>query len=472
MEKMNVEQRLDLWIEENKQQLVEDVCSLINIPSISGPPVGQFPYGEGCAKVLVKALSLSEGYGLEIVNHDYRCGTAVLAGEMKQEIGIFTHLDIVPEGDNWLFEPFNALVRQGYIIGRGASDNKGPAMAGLYALRCLRELGISLRHPVRLYYGCDEESGMSDINYYLGQNPAPVFAFTPDCAFPVCNGEKGIMKVSLGAQVEQGNLLDFRGGTVCNMVPSFAYALLSNGNYNTISGLITDNGVEGISVFYEGDRVGVTAEGMSGHAAFPQGTVNAIQKLAAFLDRFGLVEGDGKAFVQFVAQAFQDFYGEGLGIAYSDPLSGPLTHVCSVVSLKDGGLSLEVNIRYPITADQEQIQEEIAARCARYGLEVLRLENDPPSYVPPDYVAVKPLNDICNRILQKEYQPYVMGGGTYARRLPNAVGYGAGIPNQPSPFGKDRGDGHQPDECVKIQDLVNAVKIYCLALIELDTLLD
>ena len=41
-------------------------------------------------------------------------------------------------------------------------------------------------------------------------------------------------------------------------------------------------------------------------------------------------------------------------------------------------------------------------------------------------------------------------------------------PNTPGPFGKDKGDGHQADECVKIKDLLNAIKVYSLALIALD----
>ena len=39
--------------------------------------------------------------------------------------------------------------------------------------------------------GCDEESGMEDVKYYIAHNPQPVFLFTPDSEFPLCNGEKG-----------------------------------------------------------------------------------------------------------------------------------------------------------------------------------------------------------------------------------------------------------------------------------------
>lgn len=470
MKTTELERQLDQWLAQNSQQMVDDIVSLVNIKSVSSAPAGRYPYGEGCAKALDCALALSRQYGLEAENHQYHCGTALLAGASSQEIGMFTHVDIVPEGENWIFEPYKALVRQGCIIGRGASDNKGPAMAALHALRCLQDLGVQLNHSVRIYFGCNEENGMSDLSYYLQRHRAPQFSLIPDCTFPVCNGEKGIMKLQLAAQIRETNLLSISGGTVTNMVPSFAYALLSGVDYNEVSALAADSKAKGISVFYEGDHVGVTAEGIAGHAAFPSGTVNAIQELAVFLSENHLVTGDAAKPLAFIANAFADACGQGLGIGYEDELSGPLTHVGSVIAMTNGQLTQDVNIRYPITADTNRIVSEISARCGQGGMEILRLENDPPSYLPVDHPAVRMLRDLSNQILKRDEQPYVMGGGTYARKLPNAVGYGAGVKG-PSPFGKDRGDGHQPDECVRIQDMVNAVKIYCMALIKLDQML-
>lgn len=464
----NVVDQIEEWIEGHKEQLVKDVISLVNIKSVSEKSDAPYIYGQGCAKVLQKALDLCQRYGFETKNHEYRCGTAIAKGETEEEIGIFAHLDVVPEGDNWIFEPYHATIHEGHIVGRGASDNKGPAMAATYAVRCLKELGISLKHTIKLYYGCDEEAGMSDITYYLEHNAPPKFSFAPDCAFSVCNGEKGIMRIKLGADIGESNLTKLAGGTACNMIPGFAYALLEEKNYNKINALIEENKIEGISVFYQQDQIGVTAEGISGHVAFPDGTVNAIQKLCAFLDRFRLVTGDAKEPIRFIAKAFADAYGQGLGIDYEDEVSGKLTCVGSTVDLSEGRLIQTVNIRYSITADPDKIIEKIEAMCKEYHMEIIDLENDAPSYVPEDHKEVRLLNDICNQVLHTQYAPFVMGGGTYARKLPNAVGYGCGLPNTPGPFGKDKGDGHQADECVKIKDLLNAIKVYSLALIALD----
>ncbi|WP_296970061.1 Sapep family Mn(2+)-dependent dipeptidase [Tepidanaerobacter sp. EBM-38] len=463
--------QIDIWIENNKSHLIEDIISLINIKSVKEPYYGKYPFGTGCGKVLDKALAMSEKYGFSTKNHQYYCGTAVLEGKTDKEIGIFTHLDVVPEGNGWEYSPYDAVVEKGYIIGRGSGDNKGPAMAALYAVRCLHELGIELNHSIRIFYGCDEETGMSDVKYYLDHHQAPSFSIVPDCAFSVCNGEKGILQMELAGKISDSNLKNFYGGTVSNMVPDTACAVLSCDDKEQIINMIAEQKTEGIFASCEGECLKITAKGVSGHAAFPEGTINAIQKLAAFLNKYSLVEENDSKVLYFIEDAFHDAYGGGLEIAYSDDISGKLTHVGSVAEMENGELTIKINIRYPITTDQENMIRKIHEVGNRYGVYVKSSDNNPPSYVSADSEAIQAMNDICNDVLNTDYEPYVMGGGTYARKLPRAVGYGPGILNDPSPFGTKRGNGHQPDECVKIRDLTNAIKIYVLALIQLDEIL-
>lgn len=72
---------------------------------------------------------------------DRHCGIAVWKGQTDKTIGLFGHLDVVPAGRAQGIPPYEPVVSHGYILGRGASDNKGPAVAALYAIRCLREQG-------------------------------------------------------------------------------------------------------------------------------------------------------------------------------------------------------------------------------------------------------------------------------------------------------------------------------------------
>ena len=70
--------------------------------------------------------------------------------------------------------------------------------------------------------GDNEETHMNDVEYYLKNYPAPVFCFTPDAEFPVCNGEKGHFGAELVSPVCNGEIKEFEGGVANNAVPDRA----------------------------------------------------------------------------------------------------------------------------------------------------------------------------------------------------------------------------------------------------------
>ncbi len=78
------------------------------------------------------------------------------AGSGEQTLGLLMHLDVVPPGDGWETEPFSLCLKGDKLYGRGTADDKGPAMAALYALKLVLEAGYRLNKKVRLYFGCDE----------------------------------------------------------------------------------------------------------------------------------------------------------------------------------------------------------------------------------------------------------------------------------------------------------------------------
>ena len=99
-------------------------------------------------------------------------------------------------------------------------------VATLYALKFLKEEGVSLRYPIRALVGDNEETHMRDVDYYLEHYKAPVFCFTPDAEFPVCNGEKGQFNGKLVSPVCNGEIKEFVGGVANNAVPDRASALV------------------------------------------------------------------------------------------------------------------------------------------------------------------------------------------------------------------------------------------------------
>ena len=160
--------RISQWMDAHADEMAQDIVRLVRIPSVSDPDSDSKPFGPGCRAALEEMLKLGEEYGFKTKNYENYVGALWLEdGPMENTIGMWNHLDVVPVGDNWEYPPFEGVIKHGYIIGRGAQDNKGPAVGMLYLMRCLKELNIPMKHRLCLFVGCDEERGMSDLEYYL-----------------------------------------------------------------------------------------------------------------------------------------------------------------------------------------------------------------------------------------------------------------------------------------------------------------
>ena len=221
---MNDELRRDLecFVEENEAAIFEDIARLVAVNSENAPAEPGKPFGAGAAEALDRALAIARRMGLEAENCEGMIGYAQLGEggrECERYLATITHLDVVPVGEGWSADPFPMREREGWIIGRGVMDDKGPSVLCLYALKYLKERSIPLRYPVRALLGVNEEIGMQDVVWYLEKYPAPLFCFSPDANFPLCNGEKGIYHGRAVANVPTEKIRDIRGGFAANAVP-------------------------------------------------------------------------------------------------------------------------------------------------------------------------------------------------------------------------------------------------------------
>ncbi len=459
-------EQVDKWIDSHKDEFVDDLKTLVDIKSVAEDTPGEHPFGEGCAKVLDKALEMSEKYGLATKNYDYYCGRAEY-GDGEDEIGIFAHLDVVPEGNDWIYEPYNAIMKDGFMIGRGTADNKSSAIAEMYTLRILKDLGIKTKHKMFAFYGCNEEVGMKDMEYYLANEKAPVFGFTPDAGFPLCYAEKGIITADFVSYELDGNLVDFTGGHASNMVPDYAHITLSGVSEEAVKAAIADK--EGYTYTVDGGNVTINAKGVSSHAANPDSGVNAINMLCRLVLDNNLINGKAKDAVAFVAHVLSDCHGAALNVPFEDDVTGLITHVGGVIRLNDNKLTLNINMRYPVKAEQETLEKNIFDVVEKAGFTICDFDNSKPQYVPLDHPAITTLMDICKEYIDPNSEPYTMGGGTYARKLPIGVAFGAGLPNTPKLFDiPGHGSAHAPDEYINIDMVLRAMKIFVIALIRLD----
>ena len=146
----------------------------------------------------------------------------------------------------------------------------------------------------------------------------------------------------------------------------------------------------------------------------------------------------------------------------------------TVFSLSLGTLSSTSDVgKYPITAGDFPFEERArkAAGARNFELKVTKLTA--PNYFEPDRQVVKRLTEVSNRVLDRQDVPFVMSGGTYARKLPNALAFGTGMELPPAPEGLFRpghGDYHQPDESIRLLRIEKALEVYICSLLEIDSL--
>ena len=461
---------IDLWIAEHQEGLVADILDAVRIRSVSEAATPGHPYGDGCAAMLDHMCALSERYGFTTQNYEYHCASGLLKGTTHAgEIGIWSHMDIVPEGNGWTYAPYEPVIRDGYMIGRGVNDNKGPAIAALYAMRFLKESGRPLRHDVKLFFGSSEENGMADIAYYGQHYSFSDFCLVPDAWFPVCAAEKGILRFTAKCSVERGKVLHFQSGTADNIVPNRACAVLMELSSEEEEAW---SKIDGIEIRRENGVVRITSAGISKHAARPEGSCNAALLLAQGLLRYAELTTSFRQALEVLVSTAGDYYGAGLGYPCEDTFSGKLTHVLGIVKLEDHELYLDYNVRYPVTANRTDMCAAIQNTLEQGGFSLEAMEDNPPFKIKPDDPVIPMICDTVGQVLHTKAEPYAMGGGTYARKLPYAVACGLHRFDCPCTlFPTGRGDAHQPDECVSIQLLLDALKIYILLLLRLDELL-
>ncbi len=223
------------WLQEHRQEMIDDICRLIRIDSELQPAAEGCPYGKGPAEVLAEAAYMLQNYGFQVTNYANHVITADFNQNPKR-LDILAHLDVVPAGQGWtVTAAFEPLVREGRIYGRGSCDDKGPAVAAIYAMRAIHELGIPMRHNVRLILGANEECGSSDLQYYYQHEQEAPMTFSPDSDYPLINVEKGYLFGELAADYRidmQGTrLLALQAGVKSNVVPAEAKALISGIGY-------------------------------------------------------------------------------------------------------------------------------------------------------------------------------------------------------------------------------------------------
>jgi succinyl-diaminopimelate desuccinylase len=436
---------MDRWCD----AYLADLSELCAIPSLKGPATSQAPYGEATRQALLLFLEQGRRLGFRAVNLDNRAGY-VEWGDSGPIVAALCHLDVVPAGVGWTGDPFRAVVRDGRIIARGVIDNKGPAVAVLYAMKTLLDTGYRPCGRIRLIVGLDEENGSSCMAHYVQTAELPAAGFTPDATFPVIFAEKGIVWLELSARGGQPadapcRLVRAQAGERPNMVPGRCSLTFSDPT---------------------GHCDETVVNGEPAHASMPWDGRNAIGLAMTRAAAHLAAAGCAHPFVDFYQAVLgQDWRGQGLGIAGAD-VSGPLTVNSGLLQLDEQTAHLTLDIRYPVSWSLDRLLAALQTHCDNQpGLTVSLkvLHHGLPLHVPQDAPPVRILTELYEEMTGCDGTPVAIGGGTYARTMPGLLAFGAIFPGETE-------SAHQVGESASIDSLLAGAALYGQALLKLDRL--
>ncbi len=454
-----------------KDSLIQDTQSFLQIESVldeEGGTAGK-PFGEKVDEALQYMLKKGQDEGFKVKNVDGYAGH-IEYGEGEDIVGVLCHVDVVPAGDDWTTPPFSADIRENKIFARGAIDDKGPTMAAFYALKMLKDAGLSLSKKIRIIIGTDEESDWRCVDHYFKHEAMPQIGFAPDADFPIIHAEKGIIDAIVSFTYEQSEenkryiLKQFTSGMRLNMVPDEARAIVAAANAHDAEALKTafaaylaENQLTG-ETNHTADGLTFTLKGVSVHAMEPANGTNAGIHMTNFLCAHELDER-GLAFTSQINALFdQDTRGQKLGIACKDDISGDLTlNVGTIRYSQNEEAKLGLNVRYPVTADGEEVKKGIERIK---GAAIEKFDDSPPHHVSKDHPLVKTLQRVYEEQTGDPAHLIAIGGGTYARSLEAGVAFGPLFPGRPD-------CAHQKDEYIEIDDLLRATALYAQAMYEL-----
>ncbi len=106
-------------------EAVESLQRMIRIKSVEGKAKEGMPFGEGPLNALHEMLSIGKELGFRVYNHKNMAGHIEMGPDTDEYIGIVAHLDVVPEGSDWIYPPYGAEIHDGFMYGRGTVDDKG-----------------------------------------------------------------------------------------------------------------------------------------------------------------------------------------------------------------------------------------------------------------------------------------------------------------------------------------------------------
>jgi succinyl-diaminopimelate desuccinylase len=467
-------------LREQQDEMVRDLIELIGIPSVTANRAEN-------RRALFWLLEKAAQQGMKTCHTpEEDCGIIEI-GAGEETIGILTHVDVVEAGDRqkWQTDPFTGVFDGQWITGRGAMDDKGPTIVIYTILRLMHRLNLPLKKRIRLIIGTREESSWTDMDHFRQAFPAPDYGFTPDGAFPVHHIENGYADVRLTFKVEQlpaHEIVVLAAGDSENTIPSKAVMTLktdSEASCQALAGqleqIIAGNedagqlrtALSACSATCAGKSFSLRAKGVSSHSSLPQNGVNAISLIMlalAELDREAhLLPPSFKRMVDLVRLTADCHDGSALGFDNSPSMyqgedMGENVVVPTILSLENGSVILNLNIRHRVGMTREDLEKQFRRLSREYGC-VFKIQNyQDPLYVSRDLPFFAKMHQAYEQVTGQKSAFALAGGTSYAKALPNMVSWGPVFPGETDTC-------HQENERIRLDSLMKATEIYARCLV-------
>ncbi len=469
----NYDKEIKDWIAKNREEVIKNWVEICKIPSVNGKAQNGAPFGESCKEALIKCSSMFSSHGFLTKVYENSGYMLSSFGSGEKTIGIFTHSDVVPAGEGWLYtKPFEPVIKDGALIGRGVEDNKSGIMAAFCVMQILKSQNIPIKSKIQLFVGSNEETGMEDIKAFKDAHKMPDISLVPDADFPCSTGEKGICQLYAKSLGKLSDIIDFCGGEAFNVVLDKVSVTLkkSQALFDELTLKAKEN--DRIDIKTEKDTIIISSKGISKHASMPEGSLNAAYLAAKFLSEAENLNEADKKIMKETAHILSCPFGTSMGLDFCDDLFGRLTFVNGMASVDDGRLKLSFDIRYSSSLKAEDLIKKTESAFKKLGWGIIIKESSPGFSIDEKSKIPEAFERIYREATGLDKKSTKLGGGTYARKLKNAfsVGTHTQTANTKSVFKMPEGHGgvHQCDEMIDIESFFTAVRIIFYYILKMD----
>ncbi len=475
-QKRELVKKTEAYLQQHKQEIVENLTELVRIPSVGGAPVEGAPYGAACDAMLRATACLMEQNGFATVRRsDLGYTYSTLAHGGKHTLGLYAHGDVVPADGEWLVcPPFEPMIKDGFLFGRGGNDDKSGIVEMLWAAKLIRELDIPLQSDLLLFTGVNEETGMGDIKAFIEHEKVPQAGLVIDGACYPCDfGERSFYKFYITSKQPFTTLLELYGGSAAsfNIILPTATAVLrfEPAAWEQVCALTA--GKDCYQAEHHDERIILKAKGCAAPVTTPDAGQNAGALMVELLLQLDAVCDRDKAILQRAGELLNDGYGKGFGVEHTDSRFGRLTCGNGIIGTVEGHLKLAFDMRAGTELALSELIRLTKARVAS-DWEYEEVMASKGYHITEENRFRKALERYYKYVMGEDAPlgGYYFAGGTHARYLPNTVP----VANQNKlltpeyPMPKGHGGYHQPDEKVHIDSMIDAIKILVFLLMGMD----